>query len=474
MRNALKLYNNVAVSAVYRLPGSLLGASTLEDYVFASFTEVLNRQPIMGVTLENEGGPEPKWIRLPNHSLNLNEVIKFEKADPKGNLDSLILQGFRAPFERVGELPLWRAIIISSQDIQEDADVSFAIAFYFHHGIADGSSGAAFHLTFLDALNDLVSSGSKPPSSNEFANKITIPELALLSNVEKALSLPISILFFLKIIFKEFIYHPTDPLRWTGPPASYSSRPPLNSLQSFILSPDLVQNLLSKCRANKTSITALITVLTARKLALIHAPTYSHFIGNIPFSLLKFMKSIGKKDMGLFISNLNPYFSSEPNPPGGYISCRSTASPEGLPQIKEDVDLLWQSAQQCKKFIDEGASTHQNLNIGMLKFVPNFKKYFLGMDGQARQNTFEITNIGVCDGGAGDDDATEGKKVVFDRMLFASGLSNYATPYTFCLSTAKGGDMTVTLCWDTGVIENEDAIEMSGWMEEQLKGLAGA
>jgi len=174
------------------------------------------------------------------------------------------------------------------------------------------------------------------------------------------------------------------------------------------------------------------------------------------------------------MSNMHPSFSSEPNPPRGYISCHSTASPESLPQIKKDMDLLWRSAQQCKKFINEGVSTDGNQNVGMLKFVSDFKKYFLDMDGQARKSAFEITNIGVCDGGAGDDNATERKKVVFDRMLFASGLSNYANPYTFSLATAKGGDMTVALCWDTSVVEDEDAILMSEWMEKQLKDLAGA
>ena len=246
---------------------------------------------------------------------------------------------------------------------------------------------------------------------------------------------------------------------------------------------------MSRCREEKTSLTALITVLVARKLAAMY-PTHSRFKGSVPFSMRKFTGHT-PCDMGALISAVQPYFSSELKPPRGYISCRSasissTSTPCGQSSKgrKEDEEL-WSSARACKLFIENGASSPANQNVGMLHFVTDFAKYFLGQLGTKRNNAFEVTNIGILDGGVRADRETEGdatsttnneenkvkERVTFDRVMFSGSLNTQGEPFLVATATAKNGFMTVAICWATGVVSDEEAADLKMGLEQQLREL---
>ena len=463
IRNQVKFYNNVQVTAKYSAPRMLVqhfGNDGIEDLVYATLKETLNHQPMMGVTIEDEDTNEPKWTRL--STIDLREVVKVINFDPNANPDRWVQGTHRASPTTTRELPLWR-VVIAFQDsalIGNGSHVSFAVGFFGHHAIADGLSCGAFHLTFLEALNTLIASSDKTPSiSNPI---IAVPKLHLVPNLEMKATLSVSILFVLIQIFKAFIYNPVDPLNWSGPLISTDSpRPPIGNTRSFSLSPTIVSKLVSKCRAEKTTITALVTVLTARKLAILY-PEYKRFTGNIPFSLRKFTGH-SPKDMGVFVSNLTPYFSSEAKHSRSYISCASSQD-EKLPGIDAK---LWESARAVKKFIDKNTATSHNQHVNMLKFVSDYKGYFMSLLGSKRAHAFEVTNIGVVDGGVGGDDG----KASFDRVMFSAGGCVFGDPYAIFLATAKNGYMTVVVGWESSVVGDEEAEDMLGWLEAELKGL---
>lgn len=464
IRNHVKFYNNILVTAKYSIPRTLLqhfGNDEIEGLVYAALKETLNHQPMMGVTIEDEGTKEPKWIRL--RTINLREVVKFINADPNASPDKWVQDTHRTSPAVTGELPLWR-VVIASQDsafTEKGSHVMLAVGFFGHHAIADGLSCGAFHLTFLEALNTLhASSGNASVTSDAI---VAVPKLTLVPNLEMKATLSVSILFVLVQIFKAFVYNPVDPLNWSGPLISPNSpRPPIGNTRSFSLPPTLASKLVARCRAEKTTITALVTVLTARKLAILY-PEYKRFTGNIPFSLRKFTCHT-PKDMGVFISNVTPYFSSEAKPSRGYISCAYSQDEKLSSAIDEK---LWESARAVKQFIEQNTATSHNQHVNMLKFVSDYKGYFLGLLGTKRAHAFEVMNIGVVDGGAGGDAA----KASFDRVMFSAGGCVFGDPYAIFLATAKNGYMTVAVGWQSSVVSDEEAKDMLGWLEMELKGL---
>lgn len=210
-------------------------------------------------------------------------------------------------------------------------------------------------------------------------------------------------IFTLVQIFKAYVYSPVDPLNWSGPIIRAASpRPPICITSSFSLPPSAISGLVFLCRQEKTTITALVTVLVARKRAIMY-PSHTRFTGTVAFSLRKFTKH-SQSDMGCYVSDVKPYFSSEANPPCGYISCRSSSCNETRPanaNANANDKQLWENARICKKFIEETTSSTHNQMVNMLKFVTDYPKYFMGLLGTKRPHAFEVSNIGVLDGGVG-------------------------------------------------------------------------
>ncbi|TVY82108.1 hypothetical protein LSUE1_G004257 [Lachnellula suecica] len=191
-------------------------------------------------------------------------------------------------------------------------------------------------------------------------------------------------------------------------------------------------------------------------------PNHSRFVGNIPLSLRRFT-NLSDRDMGCFVSNIEPYYSSDERLPWGYVTCRSET--QGGPETNDE--LLWESARMTKKLLQDGTSTASNQTVGLLKFVSDYPKLFYGRFGKKRENTFEVSNIGLLDGGA---KGSTGK-AYFDWVQFSGALSAYGNPYTICVASARNGYMTVSSSWGTEVVADEEALELVGWLESALVGL---
>lgn len=170
--------------------------------------------------------------------------------------------------------------------------------------------------------------------------------------------------------------------------------------------------------------------------------------------------------MGVFVSDSRAQFTSERSPPNGFIPCRSDSETSSVGD-----DALWESARKVKDLLLEKGATSRNQGVGLLKFVAgNFVKFFLSKLGTKRVYSFEVTNVGVIDGGVHDDG--ERDEVSFDRVMFTSGGGTFSPPLVFRVVTAKGGDLCINVGWESEVVEDGKAEEMARWLEEVLKGLA--
>ncbi|KAH7305091.1 alcohol acetyltransferase [Rhexocercosporidium sp. MPI-PUGE-AT-0058] len=465
IRNHVKFYNNFQVSATYSIPCSVLQTHDLAGFtafIYSTLRETLKSQPILNVVIEDEGTPQPKWKRV--ETIDLYDHVKITEHDPVSSPDAFLTEGHAEWLDRVDEIPAWRVRVgveESNLVAMKSTTLSFVLAFYGHHAIVDGVSCGAFHMTFLEALNALIKDPSTITTSPLIRPSST---LKLLPSLEEATPLPISIWFAIKQIIKAFIYNPSDPQNWSGRPIPRSLPTITPNLRTFSLAPDVVSRLLQKCRENKTTLTALISVLTARKIAEMH-PSHSHLTGIIPFSFRKF-SGHSPRAMGVFVSTVTPYFAFEARPPRGYIPCAT--APHDKPTGGNN-EALWESARQTRQFIANGSTSPKNQMVGMLKFASDLKSFFLGMWGKKRDHAFEISNIGTVDGGIGGGQGEE--RAWFDKMVFSTGLCVYGDPFSVLVVSAKGGNLTVSVSWMSEVTEEREGVALCKFLDEWMSGL---
>jgi hypothetical protein len=101
----------------------------------------------------------------------------------------------------------------------------------------------------------------------------------------------------------------------------------------------------------------------------------------------------------------------------------------------------------------------------------DYWKYFLRLLRSKREHAFQVSNIGVLDGGvkAGEENT---ERATFDRVMFSTASFTSGDPYTIFVATAKNGYMTVSVGWGTSIVGDEEAADLLEWLEMELRSLA--
>lgn len=143
--------------------------------------------------------------------------------------------------------------------------------------------------------------------------------------------------------------------------------------------------------------------------------------------------------------------------------------------MKKQDEHLWDSARKTRKVVEEDTREIRNQAVNMLKFVPDLRGFFLGRLGAKRDHAYEVTNIGVLDGGLGEvraGEEGENHKATFNKATFSTALCTYGDPHCVSMVTVKGGDMTVGINWVEAVRPSQEARGLKDFLEEELKEIA--
>ncbi|EFQ36801.1 uncharacterized protein GLRG_11945, partial [Colletotrichum graminicola M1.001] len=478
-QNAIGFHSSCQLAAVYTIDldeGVELSRDDLKELVIAALGKTLCRHPVLGTTLRDADSARPTWKRLEH--VDVRRIVQFIDADYQSNIEKLMeaeLQRYLRPTE---DLPLWHCLVVVPNMTEFLNSVSFAMSFSFHRVVGDGYSAVYFHQTFLEATNLLLSTGDRVGGLKLTANQdVQVPHLPLVPHLEESMALPLTLSFLLSKISKYFsasLYAPADTIAWSGPPIrGIEEQPPTSYGRAFQLSREEVARVVSVTRQNQTTVTALITVLTARQLARLYGPAHSRFIGSVPFSLRKFLRNHKPGEMGLFTGAAEVLFCSDNSRLQGYIPCGSSITPTRK-SLAED-GALWNSVRACGKIIHERSKSNVNLSNGLMKFIGDFRPLFSRLVGSRRRHAFCVTNLGAVDGGlVSQSQGVPKTSAAFDRLLFSVGMSAISDPYTVCLASVAGGYMTVTLNWDEGVVDESDALSLLRGLKQDLNAIAMA
>lgn len=443
-RNHIRFYNNVGMTATYEVPTQSLHEHRLEGLIFTALTELIDNHAVLGISIVDEDSVKPSWVRLP--VIDLKETVQFYILDEAATetTKSIIEAAHQIPFERLDELPLWRLVVIEHRTISSSANTTMIdIGFFWHHGIGDGSTGVAFHLEFLDAINNILKIAPTPVK-----DIIVPPKLDLLPCIEEAHPLPMSKFYVGKQILNALLPTRVDKLLWTGPPIR--SEKNITHLRTLTYPAAIVDSLVRLCRENQVTLTSLLVVIIARLLAKIYSD-YEHFKCKTAISFRRFTGT-DKRAMVNYVTSIGHYFSSKPKV--GYIDCGG--------------DFSWKAVQNCRKEINAATAGPKNHSIGLLKFLDDYGGFLRKRVGHKMADSFEVSNLGIVDGGLED----ESKAVKFRRTIFSQSSNVMGPPYIFSVATTKGGDLSIALTWQEGIVDLESVQMMLVGLDSELRSLA--
>ncbi|KAI1618915.1 alcohol acetyltransferase, partial [Exophiala viscosa] len=455
-RHSLGFYNNVAVSALYS-SRVVRDFSALAYVIFTALDAVIAGHPALSAIPVDEDTSAPYFARLPE--IDLQEATTFVSSelvlDPYNEasmkeLDKILEEqhnkGFR---DQASSLPFWRMIVV-----YEPAKCSdFIACFVFHHALADGASGLAFHRAFQSALEgaDTIAATFGSIADNRGGhrrnNKFIArpPGRSLIPSLEDIHPLALSITYILKSLWNDW-FRSRPSTVWTGLPITADPSKKESRFQSMCLSQDTTTRFLKACRSHATTLTAAVEVLTAAAV-LTELPTeYSIVRCQGAISLRRWLPHdiVNEDSFGDWVSR--------------YVDEHRWTDSRDQP--RKAIDLFsWDEARRVRKTIETELNKEGKDNVvGLLKYAGDIHQRFKGKIGKDRDETFEISNIGVYKTGFAGDMDCEWRvgRVVFSQCADVCGPA-------IGLSLATGGDgcLNIGFSWLEGIVEGR-------WMEQMM------
>lgn len=195
-------------------------------------------------------GAVPQFVRLP--TIDLDPIVEFVEDD-----GTPVDETLRAELGRVFDLgiscPLWHLTVIGGR----------TVVFAYHHVIADGQSGPAFHSSLLSALNN------PHLPSYDGGSEITISNTSTIAGPIEALT---DVSMSWSLIWHT-VYKMIASSSWTEGPYSWTGKPtpPSPSLEMSVrcweISSSQTAEILRLCREKQTTFTAFLYTLVTGVLS---------------------------------------------------------------------------------------------------------------------------------------------------------------------------------------------------------------
>ncbi|KAJ5787580.1 hypothetical protein N7457_002570 [Penicillium paradoxum] len=437
-RHQVGFYLNVAVSATYFLPKSYV--LPIKDYVYQACEAAIAEHPSLSAIVADDHTQEPYFVRLPR--IDLDQVVSFQdrkpgllgteaNGEPAPDLDlqTLLATQHNTPFKTPGAF--WRlGVLINIEDERQ-----FTAAFVYHHAIGDGTSGKAFHHTFLRAMGAMT-------SAEQTKSIIKPPHIPLLPTIEHMHSQPLSLSYLAKKFFQARIYSRRPSGLWTG---SKITGPSQTRLRLVPFSKLLVTTVRNSCREEGTTITALLQTIVARSI-FAHIPTrFTRLACSGSLSSRRWLPGITDQSMGVWVQDYEESYS------------RSAV----LPAINS---FPWDEARRSRKTIQSVLSMKgKNTTTSLLQFVDDYQQELcLSRIGKERDRSFEVSNIGVMIL----ESDTEMPSIA--GVVFSQCASVMGNAIEVSAATGADGCLSLAISWQQGVVEADLINEMVESIKQDL------
>ncbi|GKT92401.1 L-amino acid oxidase [Colletotrichum tofieldiae] len=432
-REDLGYYHAVVIGAVYEFTDGLILDSP--SALFKPLAHCIREHPFLGVLVADRHTNKAYYQRAP--VVNLEEHIEIlsehVSADTKGwhAVEEVLKSNLDRPYSHA--IPPWRVIVLPLGGPQ------YFIAFAYSHTIGDGPTGISFHRSLLEAVR-------MPATAEQLEAPIVAPSTQPLPppfDTPQRLSISWSFLLgpLIAVLVPSFVANwlgvkahiaTVDDETWAGSPACFDPSHPEASRSKVIVrvvEGCLVEKAVQESRKHGAKLTGTLHQFIVRALSKTVAGSQTtKFISETSINM--------RKSVGVPLNEMGEFASAT------YVTHPKSSCSGPLTQDE------WAIAISSTNRFAEVAVTLHDQPIGLLRYVPNMKKWLSGKMGQRRDCSYEISNIGVFV----DEHPEDSGKAKIEHVVFAQPGHVSSAPICFNFSTIKGGNMVYTVTWPTGAL----------------------
>ncbi|KAK9853453.1 uncharacterized protein MYU51_006575 [Penicillium brevicompactum] len=418
---------------------SNMAVFNLKDYVYQACEAAIAEHPALSAIVADDHTQEPYFVRLPQVDLDRIVSIQDRKpgllateanGEPAPDLDlqTLLATEHNTPFKAPDAF--WRIRLLL--DVEDECQ--FTVVFVFHHAIGDGTSGKAFHQTFLRALDSIG-------DSEKTKSIIQSPSNPLLPNIERISSMSLSFLYLAKKLFQVKVYSRRPPGLWSG---SKILGPSQTRVRLVPFSKLLVSAVRDICRAQKTTITALLQTVVARALFANIPDSFTRLFCTGALSCRRWLPEITDDMIGVWVQGFEETYR------------------------RDSVSALWEEARRSRRTIESVIKMKgKDSSTNLLQFVDDYQEELcLSKIGKDRETSFEVSNIGVIPPQMNSD------KPAIHGMVFSQSASVMGNAVEFSAATGGDGCLVLSVTWQQNVVEPELIHEVVESIKQDLYALA--
>jgi Alcohol acetyltransferase len=439
--------------------------------IYHALRNAIYQHPALSVVIDGKDTPRPFFRRL--DTTDLKETVNFEdipsdEVDESKHIDEMLSREHSTGFG-IARLPLWRVVVLEKPETE--AKPTIHLAFIWHHVIGDGRSGLAVLSTILQAFQSFheqkenrprstIISGTKLESLDGTDHGVVItPSKPLLPSLEEILLLPMSartiISQKLGLWVPSWFSRPPASGKWSGRP--YHWKESIRTKVRHIRIPYMsVQGVVNHCRAERTTMTPFLQALVGRVITEVLQDAVWLRCA-VALSLRRFFSSnlrIDDNVMGLWVSAFHSEYT------------------RNQLQDRDAESSLWNQAREySQQFEHEIAKGATDLEIGMLRYIQDFKSDLMAKMDKQRQDSYAITNLGVFEPELGDE-VSSTSPWRLTGTTFSQSCHVNGSAVQFCIVTFKGGPMCIALTWQEGIVADEDVARMAEKLRDELMHLA--
>ncbi|KAL7927967.1 alcohol acetyltransferase domain-containing protein [Trichoderma austrokoningii] len=414
----LGLYRGTIVTCRYNIPDEFVDESAQEQLMnkleLAIAAAVL-QHPFLRVGIINDDSKCPYWVQLSNidlaHHIQWQQLVEGSVEEYQTLYNSSLREQLDTEFSNLRTRPGWRIVVLRSKGKPSQLDLIFV----WNHSIVDGMSGKIFQETVLRHLNHPVAVAERPELQNHVL-RLTAAE-RLPPPMNKMAKFPVTLAFAAATTWQEL--KPSFLVGENSMNATWAPirRKPYETTQRIIsLDSGTLQNILSACRRNKTTLTGLLhAAVLATQLTEKEAPafasisalnmrrympsksvddleseidqTMANFVSR---HIHKFDKALVKKIRDLAAVSREPATPSERN---CQPSLQIIAGTDAL------MDILWTVAARVRgelqRRLDLGL---KNDIVVLMGLVGDWRSQMKEELKKPRTVAWNVTNLGVMDG----------------------------------------------------------------------------
>lgn len=466
----LDQYRGTSVSCRYIMPSRLAETSAqpeLISHVEAAIATMVLRHPVLQVGIADADSKAPRWVRL--ESLDLRNHIEWKSLSPSEDWEkaskSWTASQLDATYPEIEKRPGWKVVALRSPQ-----RTFLELLFTWNHPHADGMSGKIFHQGlfqyFQTSGKDMVN-----PQLNDGVLKL--PDSPRIPPpIEKATKLPIELGYAVKTVWQEvrppMFCRNTFLANW----APIRTSPYKTQLRAFAIKNDILTNILSACRRNQTTLTGLMNglmlVSLASRLEEAAAPAFQSITAvslrpYIPPSPRDYPWLIPEQTMGNYVTILSHVFDEtlvstlrSKLTPNDITAATAAGGKEQVSLSADVMDALWSTAANVRREIERKQDLGvKNDQVGLMKFIGDWRHQMAEMVRKPRQNSWFITNLGVLDGRPNKkheiDDEDDSWSIC--RAQFATSAETTSAAFIISPMTAAGGDLSIVGTWQECIFD---------------------